>query len=265
MSLASSFGRILDAIENEGRKLADLVGSSSRPEAIAVGTWTVADVANHLVTACVMYEGFVTNNYKGAADMSEIASAYEELQSGSPRRTVGQAGGLIRSGLDRYVHLAREAGAGGQITWHSGLRLTVAELSTILLAEIVVHGYDIATGQGRKWEVDPQHAAWMFEGLLPVAPSYVDPTAAAGFSGAFEVKLRGTGPTTVFAFDDGVLSIEEPNSRPIDCRISAEPASFLLLSYGRIGRWGPLLTGKVVAWGRKPWLGLKLTSLLRNP
>jgi hypothetical protein len=39
----------------------------------------------------------------------------------------------------------------------------------------------------------------------------------------------------------------------------------MLVGYGRISQWGPMGRGKLLAYGRKPWLALKLSKLLRNP
>ncbi len=47
--------------------------------------------------------------------------------------------------------------------------------------------------------------------------------------------------------------------------ISADPVAFLLVGYGRIGQWGQILRGKLVASGRKPWLGLGFGKLLTSP
>ena len=44
-----------------------------------------------------------------------------------------------------------------------------------------------------------------------------------------------------------------------------DPASFLLVSYGRIGPLLPSLTGRAVSWGRKGWLGLSMHRLFRAP
>ena len=48
-------------------------------------------------------------------------------------------------------------------------------------------------------------------------------------------------------------------------RFSADPATLLLLLFGRIGQWPAILTGKLFAWGPKPWLGPQLRQVLRNP
>jgi putative sterol carrier protein len=68
-----------------------------------------------------------------------------------------------------------------------------------------------------------------------------------------------------YVFDGGTLRIEEPTDAPVDTHISADPPTLLLMGYGRIGPVKPALTGKLFAWGRKPWLGMKMATLIRNP
>jgi hypothetical protein len=69
----------------------------------------------------------------------------------------------------------------------------------------------------------------------------------------------------VFAFDRGRLAIQPPDGQRVDCRISADPAAHLLVTYGRSGPLGPALRGKITAGGRKPWLGLRPPWLFRQP
>ena len=47
--------------------------------------------------------------------------------------------------------------------------------------------------------------------------------------------------------------------------ITADPVAFLLLGYGRISQWSPILRGKLRAGGRKPWLAMKFATLLASP
>ncbi len=76
--------------------------------------------------------------------------------------------------------------------------------------------------------------------------------------------MRGDGALT-FRFGDGSLTVDAFDTSPVDCRISADPESFLLVAYGRIGLVKPAATGKMLAYGRKPWLALTFKNLLRNP
>jgi hypothetical protein len=38
-----------------------------------------------------------------------------------------------------------------------------------------------------------------------------------------------------------------------------------LLIWNRVSLWPMLLSGRIISWGGRPLLGLKLRSLLRNP
>jgi hypothetical protein len=64
----------------------------------------------------------------------------------------------------------------------------------------------------------------------------------------------------------GELAIEAPrDGQPADCYLSADPWAVLLVLYGRSGPLKPGLTGRIVAWGRRPWLALTLPTLFRKP
>jgi hypothetical protein len=78
------------------------------------------------------------------------------------------------------------------------------------------------------------------------------------------VRLRGGG-RAVLRFDDGDLTVEPEPAGPVDCHLSVDPEAFMLVGWGRITQGPAILKGQLFAWGRKPWLGLKLRSLLRNP
>ncbi|HWL65565.1 MAG TPA: SCP2 sterol-binding domain-containing protein, partial [Actinomycetota bacterium] len=129
---------------------------------------------------------------------------------------------------------------------------------------VLIHGYDITKAEGRPWHIDPHAAALSGRGVSPMAIDYVDKEAAAGLRACFDLRMRGQWQLH-YVFSDGELSIEEPTDRRVDVHISADPVAFLLVAYGRISQWGPIATGKIAAWGRKPWLAMRFGSLLRNP
>ena len=80
----------------------------------------------------------------------------------------------------------------------------------------------------------------------------------------FEVNLRGDGRVCM-VFTDGSFSVESTPQGPVDCHLSVDPAAFLLVAWGRISQWSAIPKGQLLAWGRKPWLGLQMRSWLRNP
>jgi hypothetical protein len=45
----------------------------------------------------------------------------------------------------------------------------------------------------------------------------------------------------------------------------ADPAAFFMVFWQRQSQRNAIAKGQLIAWGRKPWLGLKFRSLIRNP
>jgi hypothetical protein len=168
-----------------------------------------------------------------------------------------------------YTGFLEEAGrhpAEEPVGWHAGLKLPVSTLCAILAGEAYIHGWDIARALRRPWRLDPQDARTIFLGLLPALPHYVDPQRAARCTATFDVRLRGDPAAhAILAFDHGRLAIRPPAGQRIDCRISADPATHLLVTYGRTGPLLPTLRGKITAGGPRPWLGLRLPRLFRKP
>jgi hypothetical protein len=94
----------------------------------------------------------------------------------------------------------------------------------------------------------------------------VDPDGTAGFTASFDVRLRGDpNARALFDFDAGRLNIRQCDGGRVGCRVSADPATFVLILYGRSGLLRPVVTGRVLASGRKPWLGLTLPRRFRRP
>jgi hypothetical protein len=79
----------------------------------------------------------------------------------------------------------------------------------------------------------------------------------------YDLRVRGGTRVTV-RINNGRVETDLPGER-VDCHISAEPVALLLVSYGRRSQWTPILTGRMIAWGRKPWLGVRLMRYLVAP
>jgi hypothetical protein len=73
----------------------------------------------------------------------------------------------------------------------------------------------------------------------------------------------GTGFGVTFTDGAVVVSSDSP-SRP-DCTILTEPVTFLLMALGRCNPWGAIARGRVLAWGRKPWLAPRFPTLFTAP
>jgi hypothetical protein len=136
-------------------------------------------------------------------------------------------------------------------------------MTCILVGELLVHGYDIARALGRPWRIQPGQARVAIAGVTAAMPLAVDTEVARGVQLSYEVRVRG-GPRFVCRFEGGALRVERPTGRPVDLCMSVDPVAYLLVSYGRIGQWGPMLRGKTLVWGRKPWAAMQIKRLYRS-
>jgi uncharacterized protein (TIGR03083 family) len=224
--------------------------------------WSASELGAHLVTEARRFERFGKGGGDpfpegGVADYNagEIDDVDEvDLQ---------QQAEIFEMDHAVFAEHARQRKADDPFMWFD-LPITWAEAGCIYLGELAIHSLDLARVMRRSYKIDRDAAVQISYGLLSILPSFVDKQAARGFTGSFELKLRGAVPVNL-SFEDGKLMASLADGKRPDCKISADPEAFLLVGYGRISQWGPILRGKLLASGRKPWLGLKFSRLLLNP
>ena len=235
-------------------------------------SWTVAEAAAHLVSDADHYKGFIT----GERDAHRYLALAPNAHTPAERTVVGNAQ-LLKEFTERDLSRLTDQlipaiesfiAAGGQrnpeerILTETGLSMTVPMMTAALLGEQLVHGLDIARAVKAGWPISPSDALFVIAGIMALVPEYVDRQRTAGLHLVYELRFR-RGPRYRLEIDDGAATVGLAGRR-VDCWISADPVSFLLVGFGRIGQWGPTLRGKIIAGGRKPWLGLKFGSLLTS-
>ena len=180
----------------------------------------------------------------------------------------GRLAELITAGAQRFLKLvaAADPQMECETPWYGpGRTRTVDCLTALALSELTVHGHDIATGTGRPWPISAEHAKLILGTVCPeMAPLIVRPEAGRGAPVTYEVRLRGDGPRYVIRVADGTAQVRAVGG-PVDCVISADPVTYLLVVYGRMPLGRGLLHGAVFAKGRRPWLGLRFKNLFFNP
>lgn len=253
-------------------RLSRLVRSIEHPSAHAVGNWDTLDVSIHL------------------AHVWETLTALADAQLESPLKDIGALGslteGLVQQDADRdppaladridarAVAFLSDASALGSDTpspWLvQGIEVPRVAFACHILSESLVHGHDIARAQHAHWSITPAHArlalmGFAFPLLARLDPrALVDQDAARGFSARYDISVRGAGHVFL-AIDGGAVTMRQERDGRVDCHLSADPATLLLLLFGRIGQWPAILTGRLFAWGRKPWLAPRIRQVLRNP
>jgi hypothetical protein len=138
--------------------------------------------------------------------------------------------------------------------------MTLSTLTKLLLGDQLIHALDIARAARVTWAISKADALQVVGGVMSIVPDYIDRDRAAGLRAAYELRFRG-GPRYRLLVDDGTAIIT-PAGGPVDCWISADPAAFLLVGYGRLSQWSQILRGRMMVGGLKPWLGLGFGRLL---
>ncbi|HEY7873972.1 MAG TPA: maleylpyruvate isomerase N-terminal domain-containing protein [Actinomycetota bacterium] len=242
-----------------------LLRAARNPGKTAIGEWSVGDAATHTAQVFEMYAQAATGDASFPVTSSGTLNEYwaGRLRDEPERDPAGAADRIEAAATTIWP--AYGAMSGDEIVeWYGGVKVPAYTPPSIIVTEALVHGYDIAHAEDLPWTLDSDIARISVRGLFPLLPQYVNEAAARDVSITYELSLRG-GPLAYFTFADGALSVGHAAPGPVDCKLSVDPATYLLVGYGRIGQWGPTLTGKVVAYGRKPWLGLKLGKLIATP
>jgi len=251
-------------------RLATLVRSIGNPLAPAVGEWNAGDVAVHLAHVWERLPALAAGGVASPLQApEELAGLTVAMVREEPARDLEAIAARIEAGASAY--LATPITDSAPRPWLvEGTALPASAFACHILNESLVHGYDIAHAEGRPWRIDPAHAGMAIMGFLFPALSVVDPRfpvdqrLAAGLRACFDIRVRRAG-RVFLVLEDGALTVEPPSQRPVDCHISAEPATLFLLIWARSDQWSGALSGKLWMWGRRPWLGARLPGMLRNP
>lgn len=261
------------AVAEASARVAGLVRSIRRPEAPALGDWSVVELAVHLSLTVDGVFGMAKGGGGILSDIWQLGSLSGALVTGESERDPARLADRIEASVAQFLTFMREAGDDQVRTWIvPAMQLPLSTLTCHVLNELVVHGRDIAAAEGAAWPISRRDTGLVLNGFLfPVlgglGRALVDQEEAAGVRATYDVRVRGGG-RAVFRFDNGDLTVTRgapAAGTSVDCKLSVEPAAFLLVAWGRIDQWSAIAKGQLFAWGRKPWLGLQLRKLLRNP
>ena len=259
------------AVASYGARATALLRSGLRPDAPALGSWDVTDLAVHLSHSVDGIAAMAKGGGSLLEDIRQLPMLTGALVSGEAERDLGAIADRIDASVADLSSVVGAVAADELRPWLvHGVELPVSALTCHVLNDLMVHGHDLAVANRHPWPIERSHAALVLGGFLfPVlgalGRSMVDQEAAAGRQVCFEVRLRRGGGSAFLHFDHGALTVEDFPSGPVDCRLSVDPDTFLLVAWGRRSQWPAILRGQLLAWGRRPWLGVELRAMLKNP
>ncbi|MBA2280766.1 MAG: hypothetical protein H0W25_05955 [Acidimicrobiia bacterium] len=252
-------------------RLSALIRSASDPATPALGSWDVAGVAAHLSHAFDVVPALTTPDAAALIDdLWDLAQLTVAWVDRDEERDLAVLAERIDTRAEAFL-AAVDGRADASFPWIvEGHEVPLTVLVCHLLNETLVHGHDIAVAAGLDWKIEPRHAALVVEGfLVPILArldpsSLVQPSGDARFRARYDIRLRGAGRFGVVLRDGGATVVPSLEGRA-DCHLSVDPTGFLLVLWGRRSQWHALRRGQLLAWGRRPWVGLQLRSRLRTP
>jgi uncharacterized protein (TIGR03083 family) len=259
-----------DALRANAARTAAVIRAAKDPGKRVPGlAWTVGETAAHLVAEFTDYTAYAQGRKDpGEGDQAGDPSRRNAVANAAqlradPERDPARLADRLGPAVDGFLAVAPR---GDRVLVSNGLEMTWATMSSALLGELLVHGWDIARASGRPWSIDRADALQVIAGVMTMVPDYLDRRRAAGVRMTFELRLRG-GPRYLIKVADGeaVVTSEQRGADQPDCWISADPVAFLLVGFGRTGQWGQIVRGKMLAGGRKPWLAGTFGSLITGP
>ncbi|MFJ5934188.1 maleylpyruvate isomerase N-terminal domain-containing protein [Streptomyces sp. NPDC093071] len=248
-----------------------------------VPVWSVGDVGTHLAAVYLAYTALVSpetaTEWKDVLASAEGALAggtFVERITAMNARSVTLFGREERAGTADFV--AERGETFLRVTeglaldtpvsapWYGDVPVTLATVTGLMLSETLVHGLDIARGARLPWSIGRDEARLVLGQSMPtMMAAALDPVKARGVRIAFDLAIEG-GPRLAVVVDDGTATVtRDAPPRAYDCRIVADPVTFLLVSFRRTPVWKAVARGRMRAGGRRPWLAARLGRLVAGP
>jgi uncharacterized protein (TIGR03083 family) len=220
--------------------------------------WSVAETGAHLVSLPRRYRRMIGAPRPFPAS---LARDNQHELAAVPERDPRALAGLLTAEVGELLDALGPDGR--RPVWYFSVAHTAAGIGGIMLTELLVHGLDLARAAGRPWPITRPQAAACLRGVLPAVVGFTDPAAARAATGTYHLHLRGGRDWTI-RIQDAAVNVEPGRPPRADLHFSADPVAFLLNSYGHLGRTRALLTGRMIAWGRRPWLAERFGRTFRE-
>jgi uncharacterized protein (TIGR03083 family) len=265
------------AVAATAERFVDLLAASD-PRAMATADWSVADTAAHVAAIAFMYTRIV--RFDEAAlraiqeqDLATNVDTIGDLNARTlelfPEREPATLVERLRADIDDLLRITEDVDPTTQVAWLGGSKVPICGVLAHLVNELQIHGRDIARTTGTRWPIPAADAALFFElffvellrhdigHLLDNDEPPSERRIAVGF------RSHHTTPVTI-VLHNGQVSAEEPGGST-DMQIFFDPPTLNLMLFHRISKPRAALSGKVIVWGRRPWLLPTFLKTVRCP
>ena len=238
----------------------------SEAESLAVrvprSEWIAADAAAHLAVTQSIFADLVvggTNPFAGF-EPEKYGEVNARLLADNPGRDRQGLALAIARGSDDFLAAVDAAPPGENYDSPLG-RMDLTTLLSYCTCHLLMHGHGIALALNRSTPVSTRHATLAMPFMTHAVPFAYATRKESGIDACVEFRVRGL-PTFWITFTSHTAQVSHRRGRTVDCRIWTGPLSFLMVLLGHADPLALMLRGRALAWGRRPWLALKLSELL---
>lgn len=256
--------QVTDAARHATARFSAFLSAIKRPERKACGHWTSADVGAHVSHVLEWMITMARGEPSPVPDPRRISEDNERKLAADPQRDPEALATRIDGRAAEFFELVRSADKDSEVVWHGGLRLPLSVLVALQLGEAVIHGFDIAEAEGRQWGISPEDARLINAAGTHLVPYFGRDEVVENMEAVAEIRLRD-GDTFQLTFSNGQPGVQEAGAARPDIKIRIDPVTWVLVTYGRLNPLRAVLSGRMIGYGRKPWLGLKLTRAFDAP
>lgn len=263
----------LAAAARRTRDLAAGITDGARPTAGLA--WTLGETAAHIVVGARAFADSLAGDLDGwcprrsatpggAGRLRTVMASTLAAEPECDRLVLGR---LIVDSVDHFLAVSARLSPDHVVAtpWYgAGTSLTLRAVTSLLLGEQLVHGRDLAVTLHRPWPISSRDALLVVPAITAMMPRTVRVERTRHLDLTVAIHLRG-GPAFAVRVVRGSVGLSPLAARRPDCHLWVRPVAFLLVGYGRITPLAAMAGGGAVAYGRRPWLGLRLRSLFHDP
>ena len=266
MASAENLAAARDGFALAVERFAQLMDSvSDTSVGIPDSEWTVRDAAAHVAGGTRRMAALVRGEPSTvpSVDKEFLDARARKLINEIPETDGKELADQMREALALLVAETATRSGDQPIIFHGALRLNLAELVSLYLGEYLLHGYDVAIATRRPWPIDPDHAALAVGGFRPCYSGIFNPAAATGLEATYRLDTDGMDPFFVRISN---AAFEESSAvEPVDCVITADSVTELLVMSGRLSQWAAIALGRLTVSGQRPEIGPRFNDLFVFP
>ncbi|HVA96691.1 MAG TPA: hypothetical protein VND99_03470 [Candidatus Acidoferrales bacterium] len=247
------------------KRVANLIQFSDTTTPIPNSQWTVGDAAAHLVIsqrlARSILHGEKSPYGEGSPDF--IAEVNKKYLQEFTERSGSILASMLLEEVNSFLKETKKFSDKNILPTHYGSMDILLGIS-YCLSHLLGHGCAIANALGKPLPVRIQHIRITIPFLKMIMLRVYDKKAALNLNASFVIDMRGIEKIVIICDAKGA-KIENHIPKIVDCYISVDPLSFFLVTNGLVPQWKAFITGKLILWGKRPWLVFKLKTLFPSP